>query len=253
MTAQIINRLTPHRYYPANRIGRDYFVGDLHGKYALLRQALQKINFDFDNDRLFSVGDLIDRGEEPFQCLLLAQENWFIPVLGNHEQFLIECEDNDINKKIGWYLNGGEWWEYLHPQERHLAKKIIEEKFSLTLTVETLAGKVGVIHAQYPLANWPLKESSLNRNTLYELLWSRDCLSSDKVRSVAGIDFIVSGHTPLTKPLLKGRQLFIDTGCGHRPSAMGPSPHLTICEFKKEHVDVYALTEQQVEFSKIQL
>jgi len=253
MNMSIINNLTAHRYYPANPIGRDFFVGDLHGKYALLREALHKIDFDFNNDRLFSVGDLIDRGDASFQSLLLAQENWFIPVVGNHEQFLLDFEDNNINKKIAWYQNGGDWWESLHPQQRAQAKKVIEEHFSLTLSVATLAGKVGVVHAQYPLAKWPLKSSAINRDTLYELLWSRDYIRSGQVPSITGIDFIVSGHTPLSKPLLQGKQLFIDTGCGHVASSRRSNPHLTICEFKKEQIELYALTEQRLEFSTIKI
>ncbi len=245
--------LSAHRYYAQNSNGRDFFIGDIHGKYALLMQALKQINFDFNADRLFSVGDLIDRGEGSFNCLLLAKENWLIPVIGNHEQFLRESENGNIYKKISWYQNGGSWWEDLHLQEKQLAKKIVEKEYSLTLTVDTLAGKIGVVHAQYPLNQWPINESDINSDILYELLWSRDCVSNGNQHPIAGIDFIVSGHTPLSKPLLKGRQLFIDTGCGHLPSARRPSPHLTICEFKKDHIEVYALAEQLFEFSKIKI
>ncbi|MCW8996498.1 MAG: hypothetical protein OQK77_11855, partial [Psychromonas sp.] len=70
---------------------------------------------------------------------------------------------------------------------------------------------------------------------------------------IAGIDFIVSGHTPLNKPLFKNKQLFIDTGCGHFPNVVNRYPHLTICEFKKEHVEVYEQAEQLDEFSKIKI
>lgn len=253
MREKSISSLTAHRYYSENSLGRDFFVGDLHGKYLLLMQGLQKIAFDFNNDRLFSVGDLIDRGEASFHSLLLTQESWFIPVVGNHEQFLFEFEDTDIHKKIVWYQNGGEWWEYLHPEQRSLAKKMVQENFSLTLTVATLAGRVGVVHAQYPLAEWPIDESALNSATLYDLLWSREWIHNGQTPQIAGVDFIVSGHTPLSEPLLQGKQLFIDTGCGHSMGTRSANPHLTICEFKKGQIELYALTDQGVEFSTIKI
>ena len=54
------------RRFPLNRRGRDLAVGDIHGYFALLQQALNRVGFDPVCDRLFSVGDLTDRGP----CLL---------------------------------------------------------------------------------------------------------------------------------------------------------------------------------------
>ena len=45
-----------------NPDGRDYVVGDIHGMFHHLEVLLNDIGFDEDCDRLFSVGDLVDRG-----------------------------------------------------------------------------------------------------------------------------------------------------------------------------------------------
>lgn len=68
-----------------NNEGKDYIVGDLHGNYYLLEEALKKINFNKEKDRLFSVGDLVDRGPNVYECLKLLDEPWFFAVKGNHE------------------------------------------------------------------------------------------------------------------------------------------------------------------------
>ncbi|WP_019614806.1 metallophosphoesterase [Psychromonas ossibalaenae] len=248
-----MNSLAAHNYYEANRNGRDFFVGDIHGKHSLLMLALEQINFDFSVDRLFSVGDVIDRGEDSFYCLLLANKNWFIPVIGNHEQFLREIDDNNMYKKFSWYENGGGWWENLAVQEKLLAKNIIAKNFCLTLSVDTAGGKVGVVHAQYPLDKWPMHADDVNKDNLFKLLWSRDYLRNGHTHSTAGIDFIVSGHTPISKARLEKQLLFIDSGCGHLPNEKRPTPHLTICEFQKKHIDVYAVAEQHFELSKIDI
>lgn len=75
---------------PANVDGRDFVVGDLHGCYDELMLLLEHVNFNKEQDRLFCVGDLIDRGPKPKECLELLHEKWFYPVLGNHETLLLE-------------------------------------------------------------------------------------------------------------------------------------------------------------------
>ncbi|MBS9403701.1 hypothetical protein KG088_08670 [Halomonas sp. TRM85114] len=60
-----------------NTSGRDFFVGDIHGQYGLLREAMARVAFDTRRDRLFSVGNLVDRGSASFECLSLAFEPWF--------------------------------------------------------------------------------------------------------------------------------------------------------------------------------
>ena len=57
-----------------NNNGYDYVIGDLHGCYALLEKLLKQVNFDSRGDRLFSVGDIVDRGESSFECLKLLSK-----------------------------------------------------------------------------------------------------------------------------------------------------------------------------------
>ena len=47
-----------------NTVGRDIAVGDIHGCFTELQRGLDTIGFDPCTDRLFSVGDLVDRGPE---------------------------------------------------------------------------------------------------------------------------------------------------------------------------------------------
>ncbi len=73
-----------------NNKGRDIVVGDIHGMYNHLQQALKLLGFDPEQgDRLISVGDLIDRGNKNLECLSLLDEEWFHMVIGNHEQFAL--------------------------------------------------------------------------------------------------------------------------------------------------------------------
>lgn len=74
---------------PANIDGRDFIVGDLHGCYQELMNLLDYVKFDPKIDRLFSTGDLIDRGPHSKECINLLKKDWFYPVYGNHEDLLL--------------------------------------------------------------------------------------------------------------------------------------------------------------------
>ncbi len=111
---------------PANRTGRDFVVGDLHGCFSLLREQLEAVNFDATCDRLFSVGDLIDRGPESFACLELLREPWFHAVLGNHEAMLLtycQARGSDYHRPRDFLNNGGDWLFALNPEQREEAER----------------------------------------------------------------------------------------------------------------------------------
>ena len=69
--------------------GKLYAVGDIHGCYNLLMSRLNVIGFDFKNDLLVAVGDLVDRGIQNQECIALLDQPWFASVKGNHEDLVI--------------------------------------------------------------------------------------------------------------------------------------------------------------------
>ena len=65
--------------------GKLYVVGDIHGCYDLLMNRLIEIGFNFENDLLVAVGDLVDRGIQNIECVNLIDQPWFTSIRGNHE------------------------------------------------------------------------------------------------------------------------------------------------------------------------
>ena len=98
----------PLKTLPANTIGKDYVIGDLHGSYSAFENLLKNINFDKAVDRMISVGDLIDRGPDSIACMDLIREPWFYAVLANHERMML---DKFFGGYAGnyWFANGGDW------------------------------------------------------------------------------------------------------------------------------------------------
>lgn len=62
-----------------------YIVSDIHGCYDEYMALLQKINFS-EEDELYVLGDVVDRGPEPIKVLqdMMNRPN-VIHILGNHD------------------------------------------------------------------------------------------------------------------------------------------------------------------------
>ncbi|PJC86666.1 metallophosphoesterase [Vibrio sp. HA2012] len=237
----ILSDIPVHKIFPCNSQGRDLFVGDIHGQYALLIHALKVLHFDKYHDRIFSVGDLTDRGIDSLRCLKLAREKWFFPVLGNHESFILEKYDNDIYKQNVWIMNGGEWWFSLSREEKALARNIVSSCYSLTLSVTVGKLVIGLIHASYPFSVWPPDERNTSDESLHEMLWGRDDILKNTGHHINHTDLVICGHTPLVTPQLKQNKLFIDTGAAYNSSKFIPDPRLTLCELQAETILIHSI------------
>lgn len=212
----VINMRPKIKRFAKNVIGRDFVVGDIHGHFSRLKWALNKVGFNEHTDRLFSVGDLVDRGPESIDVLDWLDKPWFHPVLGNHELMAIEClsiEDYCIRTYID---NGGQWFLTLSTIEQKAYVNAFAE-LPIVIEVETDHGTAGILHADCPVPQWAdLIESLTTDNQSSEwieaaCLWSRKRITAGDETGVAGIDLLVVGHTPLAQPTKLGNVLHIDT------------------------------------------
>lgn len=98
----------PVQTFEPNELGRDFVIGDLHGSLSCFQNLIKNLNFDPMKDRMFSVGDLVDRGPDSLGCLELLHKPWFHSVLSNHEQMMLEAFYGGPMGEY-WTRNGGRW------------------------------------------------------------------------------------------------------------------------------------------------
>lgn len=105
---------------------RKFVIGDIHSHYDEMMELFEMVNFDFDNDTLISLGDLVDRGTKPIEVIeTLMKIKKFIHILGNHDEWLYQYLLTN-NQPFEWISQGGKSTlaAYLNNQEyqeRHIA------------------------------------------------------------------------------------------------------------------------------------
>jgi len=64
-----------------------YVIGDVHGCFETLQALLERVNYDPVQDRLWQVGDLVNRGPRSLDTIrwAMAQGERLSSVLGNHD------------------------------------------------------------------------------------------------------------------------------------------------------------------------
>lgn len=196
-----------------NDRGRDFFVGDIHGQFALLQASLKRVAFDRANDRLFCVGDLIDRGPDSLACLALAFEPWFFGVRGNHEILAHQALNEGGKAWRLWMMNGGDWADRCASSDVGACLERALEHLPYARDVEVKGHRIGMVHAEPP-ADWAMLESEGARHE-HDMVWGRSRIQRRDETCISGIDGVVVGHTIVPHPLCLGNVLYIDTGAFH--------------------------------------
>lgn len=223
-----------HRVLPRNARGRDFCVGDLHGAFNVLERALDMLGFDPERDRLFSVGDLIDRGPQSPRVLEFLARPWFHAVRGNHEAMLldnIDAEEIDVR----WLIQAGAgWWLMLDENERSAYPTPLSE-LPYTLEVDTADGRVGIVHADVPDGmHWDrfVAELPHDAHLREHALWARTRIGhvhrDAPTAHVGGLDLLVVGHTPVSPVTFALNVCFLDTGAAYATTFSGAA--LTLLE-----------------------
>lgn len=213
---------------PANNLGIDYVCSDIHGHFSLLESQLEKVCFDPDKDRLFSLGDLIDRGDESAEFMTWLKKPWFFSIQGNHERMLINTVRSQSDSlRSQWLSWGGAWAEDLDDETLEEYCAALEKlPIAIELALDNKRS-VGLVHASLPKdADWnqikswigSLNENQINSDRLAnEMLWGRllsdpEIAEKNAIPDVANIDHVYHGHTIVNHYTTIGNRTYMDLG-----------------------------------------
>ena len=213
--------------FSANRTGKDYICSDIHGHFDLLEQHLTAVSFDPARDRLFCLGDLIDRSDDSPRVLEYLNKPWLYSILGNHEIMLLEvCESRNPYTKQQWHFWGGDWAEDLSVEDlEEFYQAFI--RLPIAIELELASGKkIGLVHANLPdKSDWneirsyleTLPQQNLNSYDalLRAMLWEKAPIYENYsvgLEAVTNIDHVFHGHTIVDEIIVLENRSYLDLG-----------------------------------------
>lgn len=219
-------------HYDENTTGRDFVVGDIHGCYEDLLKALTLLGFVGGADRLFSVGDLVDRGPDSFKAAELVFEPWFKAVKGNHEELMFETLlRNSTGHRMTWISNGGQWYSDIEPIKLKDVARALEQ-LPFVITVGEGENRFNIVHAELihqknwntsiPLTDKMIDDWVFSDDELSMMTWGRtlitaagplaDMKEGDWSHDMDKMSLTFVGHTPVNELVQVQKQMYIDTG-----------------------------------------
>lgn len=222
---------------------RTFIMGDIHGMYDKLMACLQAVSFDYNNDKLIQLGDVVDRGPDSYLVVeeLLKIKN-LIPIRGNHDDCFYKSMINDSNNML--FSQGGRetlesYIKHCNPDKAWAYKmsgyqtdfeyqdypQYHVDFFTNQLSYYIDKDNNCFVHGGFN------RHEIIENQPLYNLIWDRDLLDAarsyesmlDKThpfRNKNNFKEIFIGHTPVQYFVESGEpQRFaniwdLDTGCG---------------------------------------
>ena len=198
--------------------GRDWVIGDVHGCFRTLRDALLDIDFEYETDRLFSVGDLIDRGPNSIKAVdWLESGRLSAVVMGNHEAEMVQLmQTGNVLSPTKAYQ---QWMRNIPRQEVYRWYNALMA-LPLAVTVETPTGRVGIVHCSTWRDSWSETLSALAQRNMAAINMVLLGIDDQEKRAgptgneVEGIDRVFAGHDPRKHVEGRANTWSIDTGAG---------------------------------------
>lgn len=196
---------------------RRLIIGDVHGHYESLIDLLDVIAPN-QEDKIYFLGDLIDRGPQSAQVVDFVYQNHYPCVIGNHEQMLLDAlGNNQISSHAlqAWIYSGG--YTTLVSYDHKIPPEHLDWIQNLPTYLDL--GDIWLVHAGvHP--HIPLAEQTTD-----QFCWIRDEFHSIS-KPYFDDKLIITGHTiTFTFPGVQPGQLAagagwldIDTGAYHPSS-----------------------------------
>lgn len=201
-------------------MGRRLILGDIHGELEYLNQVFARSNFDFENDLLIQIGDVLDRGPHPFECIdMLMKVKNRVFIIGNHDHAFLELiasGESILGAGNGVEVTVREWNLRDREEQFNYLDGFFREQKSYHITEDNIC----FVHGGFDRFR-PIKDQSL-----IQLCWDRELVEEVMKTKATGTIVTVDqfkevfiGHTPTIYydkiiPITRVGVTNIDTGSG---------------------------------------
>lgn len=219
-----------------------YVISDIHGEYDRFLELLDKIKLG-EEDTLYILGDVFDRGPHPIRTLLLLMEMPnAVCLAGNHELMALECleflmkeitdmsigelDEKMLGNLVTWQYNGSRTTiEEFRALSREMQRSVIDFLKEFSIYEELTVNGKDYLLVHGGLGNYK-PEKDIEDYSLKELIWDRAEYDISYFEDV----YVVTGHTPTQeisgnpRPgyIFRGNNhIAIDCGCNRPDGRLG--------------------------------
>ena len=173
--------------------------------------------FDPDCDRLFGVGDLVNRGPHSVEAIDWLEGHFEAVTMGNHDRLILRWLEANPRPSPPAQA---EWLSEV-PRREFPRWRAALASMPIALTIETPHGPVGVVHAEAPHRSWSESlrlietgAASVVDDALLGFDLPAEAVRQRRSHPVEGIRALVHGHVPVREVECTGNRWDIDTGAG---------------------------------------
>jgi serine/threonine protein phosphatase 1 len=205
---------------------RKFVIGDIHGAHKALVECLKGVEFDYDNDMLIFLGDVVDGWSDVIPCIeeLMKIKN-LVFIKGNHDDWAlsyIKGYMDPINES--WLRHGGQMTKSVideNPAKYMMIKLFLENSVPYYIDDNNI-----FIHAGFN------QNGKLEYQEYETFMWDRNMVKDAIANKIDDESFynpnnmfnkIFVGHTSTTKlletdqPTTVGKNIImIDTGAAFK-------------------------------------
>lgn len=158
-------------------LNRRFVIGDIHGRIEALKEVLRKSKFNYKEDELIILGDVVDGGVNTYEVveeLLKIKNRTFI--IGNHDEWFMNHIRTGWSSEL-WLSQGGRATIDSYSKNNKLKLPKTHHDF-FNSGIYYLESADGVfVHGGFNIAN------GLGKSSRQDLLWDRELVDMMVLRS----------------------------------------------------------------------
>lgn len=168
---------------------RTFVIGDVHGHYDAMMQALNRSPFDKDVDQLINLGDIVDGGRQTRQCIrkMKSFKNR-IDIIGNHDKWTLHWMKTGAELPVWWHQGGlntacSYGFDYKSVPKSHV--KFLQNALPYYIDESNNMYVHGGFNPDIPFVE----------NDYEDLTWDRDIITYAREKKIPKYNRVFIGHT----------------------------------------------------------
>ncbi len=206
---------------------RTYVCSDLHGQYSTYEEIIKKLK---NTDKLYVLGDVIDRGPDGIKILqdiMKNKEKGQIEfIVGNHEIMMMKSLFfNDKKESENWEQNNGgdvtkQAFERLTQDEQNKIKEFILDSY-VYKNININSQQIHMVHAKAIQPENEIEDKTVREllkegkmDMIEEAVWCRDNSGTENKNIAKKGTFTIIGHTPTDSKMIEYKNGYLNIDCG---------------------------------------